>query len=85
MKRYTVLFTKQAKKDVAKLSPKLQSKLKIILENVIAQDPYVGKRLSGDLAGCYSYRLSYQDRIVYEIHEREIQVIVLRARTHYGD
>lgn len=30
-------------------------------------------------------RLSYQDRIVYSIEEDELVVMVLRARTHYGD
>ena len=85
MKRYTILFAKQAKRDVALLSPKLRKKLQTILQDVIAMDPYVGKRLSGDLAGCYSYRLSYQDHIVYEIHEYKVTVFILRVRTHYGD
>lgn len=30
-------------------------------------------------------RLSYQDRIVYSIHDDELVIMVLRARTHYGD
>jgi Txe/YoeB family toxin of Txe-Axe toxin-antitoxin module len=30
-------------------------------------------------------RLTYQDRIVYSIQDDELVVMVLRARSHYGD
>lgn len=33
----------------------------------------------------YRVRLSYQDRIVYAIHDDELVVMVVRARTHYGE
>lgn len=84
-KRHTVLLTDQARKDSAKLSPKLQAKLREILESVLAIDPKRGKRLVGELKGLWSYRLTYQDRIVYRIDEKSRQVLVLRARTHYGE
>ena len=37
---YEVRFTKEAKKDVAKLTPKLKQKLKKIIQDKIAIDPY---------------------------------------------
>ena len=83
--RYTVRLTHQAWKDVEKLSPKLKKKLRDILEDVIARNPYEGKKLMGDLAGSYSYRLTYQDRIVYSVDEVRRVVYIERARTHYGD
>ncbi len=82
---YALRFTKQAAKDVKRLTPKLQLKLKEILRNRVAVDPYGGKPLVGELKGYYSVRLSYQDRVVYSIHEGELVVVVIRARTHYGD
>ena len=78
-------FTRQAEKDIEKLTPKLRDKLKDILRNRLAVDPYSGKPLTGPLKGYYSVRLSYQDRIVYSIHDDELIVMVLRARAHYGD
>jgi Txe/YoeB family toxin of toxin-antitoxin system len=84
-KRYRVRFTRQAEKDVQQLTPKVRGKLKDILRNRLAVDPYSGKQLVGPLKGYWSVRLTYQDRIVYAIHDDEILVIVLRARTHYGD
>ena len=82
---YRVRFTRQAEKDIAKLSPKLRTKLKDIVRNRLALQPYSGKPLVGPLKGYYSVRLSYQDRIVYSIYNDEFTVIVIRARTHYGD
>jgi len=82
---YRVRFTRQAEKDIEKLTPKLRDKLKDIVRKRLAVDPYSGKALVGPLKGCYSVRLSYQDRIVYSIHDDELIVIVLRAPSHYGN
>lgn len=82
---YEIRLTRQAAKDIQRLSPKLRAKAAGILRNRIAVDPYSGKALTGSLKGCYSVRLTYQDRIVYRIHEGELVVIAIRARTHYGD
>jgi mRNA interferase RelE/StbE len=82
---YEVRFTKEAKKDIAKLTPKLKQKLKAIIQDVISPNPYGGKKLVGDLAGFYSMRLSYQDRIVYTIDEEQRLIYIHRAKTHYGE
>ena len=82
---YDIRITHQAKKDIERLSPKLKIKLRDILVEVISRNPYEGKKLIGDLAGSYSYRLSYKDRIVYSIDEQKKIVYVERARTHYGE
>ena len=84
-RHYDIELTKQAQKDIKKLSPKLKEKLKDILRNKIAVDPLSGKALLGDLAGYYSVRLTFQDRIVYRIEEDRCVVIIVRAKTHYGD
>jgi addiction module RelE/StbE family toxin len=81
---YSIRFTKQAAKDVKRLTPKLQQKLKDVLRNRVAVDPYGGKLLAGELKGYYSVRLSYKDRIVYSIHDDTLVVLVIRAKTHYG-
>ncbi len=82
---YEIRFTKQASKDVKRLHPKVQNKLKDILRNRLAIDPYSGKGLVGDLKGYYSVRLTHKDRIVYSIDNQKILVLILRAKTHYGD
>ena len=82
---YKIQFTKEAFKDIKKLTPKLKKKAKDILTNQIAEEPESGKRLTRDLTGFYSVRLSYQDRIVYSINKKKKLVTVHRARTHYGE
>ena len=81
---YEVLFSKQAQKDIRKLTPKLKEKAKEIIKNKISINPHCGKPLVGDLKGYYSVRLSYSDRIVYSIDDDKIVVYILRAKTHYG-
>lgn len=83
--RWEIRFTRQAKKDVEQLPPRLKAKLRDILVEVIAQNPYEGKTLLGDLSGSYSYRLSYKDRIVYSLDEERRIVYIERARTHSGE
>jgi len=82
---YKILFSKQAQKDIGELTVKQKAKLQDILLNTLAVNPYVGKLLKGDLNGLRSYRLSLKDRIVYEIYEDEKELLVIRAKTHYGD
>lgn len=81
---YEIRITRRAEKDILKLTPKLRAKLYDILTEVIARNPFEGKKLIGDLAGSYSYRLSYKDRIVYSVHPRAKVVFIERAATHYG-
>jgi Txe/YoeB family toxin of toxin-antitoxin system len=82
---YKVLFSKQAQKDIRKLTPKLQQKAKDIIRNQISVNPYSGKALVGSMKGYYSKRLTYRDRIIYSIDENQVIVFILRAKTHYGD
>ena len=83
--QYHIELTKQAQKDIAKLTPKLKAKLKDILRHKIAVAPETGKPLIGNLKGYYSVRLSFQDRIVYRIENERCVVLIVRAKTHYGE
>ncbi len=85
MELYEIRFTKEAVKDIRKLSPQLNSKLEDILKNLIAEEPHSGKKLVGQLKGFYSIRLSYQDRIVYSIDDENRTIYIHRAKTHYGE
>ncbi|MFV2073605.1 MAG: type II toxin-antitoxin system YoeB family toxin [Thermoanaerobaculales bacterium] len=82
---YRVEITRRAQKDIARLTPKFKTKLRDILMNRIAVNPFDGKKLVGELDGYWSVRLTLKDRIVYSIDEQDRIVYILRARTHYGD
>jgi toxin YoeB len=85
MEPFTIIFSKQARKDIEQLAPKQKAKLQQVLQQVIAINPYGGKALRSDLKGLYSYRLNRTDRIVYEILSEDKVVFIIRARTHYGE
>lgn len=82
---YQIIFTREACKDVKKLTPRLRTKLREILENDLAVSPESGKRLVGDLQALFSLRLNYQDRIVYSLDKKTRTITVHRVRTHYGE
>ena len=85
MPDYEIRITKQALKDIKRLSPKLKNKLKDILTELLSENPYIGKALVGDLKGNYSYRLTLKDRLIYSVDEDKKTVYLKRARTHYGE
>jgi len=80
---FQIQITRRAQKDIDTLTPKLKKKLREILVNRIAVNPFDGKKLVGELKGCWSVRLNLRDRVVYSIDEEDRIVNVLRARTHY--
>lgn len=84
VKNYKIVFSKQAKKDIEKLTPKLREKAKNVCRS-LSENPYIGKALLGDLKGFYSTRLSYKDRLVYSINNDTVEIYILRLKTHYGD
>ena len=83
--KWQVILSKQAKKDARKIASRglktqAQTLLKILQDNPY-QPPY--EKLVGNLAGYYSRRINIQHRLVYEIHEEQKIVRVLRMWSHY--
>ena len=84
---WTLLFTKQAKKDAKRieqtdLREKVQRLLDILEVNPF-QNPPPYEKLVGDLDGAFSRRINIQHRLVYQVLKDEQTVKVLRMWTHY--
>ena len=84
---YKLIYTRQAQKDAKKLAQSgLKRNASKILE-IIKEDPFQNlpsyEKLLGDLAGAYSRRINIQHRIVYQVHEKEKIVKVIRMWTYY--
>lgn len=62
-----------------KLDRRVVQRAFTLIEEVIAKDPYSGKKLTGKYSGLFSYRFS-DYRIIYEIREKKLLVVVLRIR-----
>lgn len=91
MSRYFVDIKEKAQLDLAKLKkdePKFYAKaLKLIGE--LYEHPRTGtghpKQLSADRAGQWRRNISDKHRLVYEIHDTEVVVLVISAWGHYDD
>ena len=61
--------------------------LKLIAE--LYEHPHTGtgkpELLSGDCSGQWSRRIRKKHRLVYEIHDEEVVVLILTAYGHYDD
>jgi toxin YoeB len=87
VKRYGLVFTKQAQKDARKLSsaglrPKAEVLLEILEHNPF-QNPPPYEKLIGELSGAYSRRINIQHRLVYQVLQEFKIVKVIRLWTHY--
>lgn len=86
MSRWTLVYTKHARRDAKKLKISgLRNQAKSlldILERHPFQSPPPFEKLVGDLAGAHSRRINVQHRLVYQVLETE-QVKVIRMWTHY--
>lgn len=88
---YKVQFSDKATGDAAKLrfdEPKSYKKLeKLIAE--LAQHPFTGtghpEPLRGDRSGQWSRTITKKHRLVYEVHNDVVVVLVLSAYGHYDD
>ena len=84
---WRIYYTKQAQKDARKLDSsglklKAEELLRIISENPF-QNPPPYEKLVGDLSGAYSRRINIQHRLVYQVHDEDKSIKVLRLWTHY--
>lgn len=84
---YNLLFTRQAQKDVKKLSSSnLKKKAEEILQ-LLQSEPFCDyppyQKLIGDLTGSFSRRINIQHRIVYQVMEEEKVVKIIRMWTRY--
>lgn len=88
---YVIEFTAQAQKDVVALqkhNPQLIKKLAKLLDE-LREHPRTGtgqvEQLRYFEKETWSRRLNKEHRLVYEIHENEILVLIVSAYGHYSE
>jgi Txe/YoeB family toxin of toxin-antitoxin system len=87
VKKWKVVFTRQAQKDAKKLARSGLKPQAEKLPKILAQNPYRPsppyEKLVGDLAGACSRRINIQHRLVYQVLDDIRTVKVIRMWTHY--
>ncbi|MBO7597638.1 MAG: Txe/YoeB family addiction module toxin [Bacteroidales bacterium] len=88
---YRIVNTPRADDDMVKLAksePKAFAKAQALIEE-LREHPRTGtghpEQLSGDRAGQWSRRITQKHRLVYEINDNEVIVLVLTSYGHYDD
>ena len=88
---YTLEFTSTAEDTIKKLKrhePQAFSKLKKLLIELM-NHPTTGTghpaQLKGERVGQWSRRITQKHRLIYQIKENEVVVLVLSAYGHYDD
>jgi mRNA interferase RelE/StbE len=74
---YSIRIKQSALKEIQKLDKPNRQRLIEAIDN-LAGNPHVGKLLKGDLSGLRRIRVGTY-RVIYEINEGEILVLVLRV------
>ncbi len=89
--RYHVVVKPKADKHIkalVKSEPAAYVKAMLLFQE-LAKHPRTGtghpKPLSGDRAGQWSRHISHKHRLVYEIHDEIVTVLVISAYGHYDD
>ncbi|MEJ6779168.1 MAG: Txe/YoeB family addiction module toxin [Akkermansiaceae bacterium] len=84
---YTLVYTRQARRDAKKLKGSHLAKKAKELLDIIKEYPYADpppfEALVGDLKGAYSRRINIQHRLVYMVLDDDQVIKVLRLWSHY--
>ena len=88
---YAIIYAPRAVEDLLRLQrsePAAYKKASIFIEE-LKEHPTTGtghpEPLRGDRAGQWSRHISKKHRLIYEIRETEVVVLVLTAYGHYDD
>ena len=81
MPNYSLIFTKNAARDIAKLDPALKKRIKNKLVFYIGHDDPLAfaKTLAGDKYGAYRWRVG-DYRVVFDVEETKIVVLQVQHR-----
>lgn len=92
MARYTLKITDTAKKHLVSLHASSNKALIKRIERIFEElslNPYQGigkpEALKHNLAGYWSRRIDDKNRIIYQVDNENIIVIIIAAKGHYSD
>lgn len=79
---YQVVIRKAAQKNLAKIDKRYRIRINLTLIE-LAKDPYLGKKLEGELRNSYSLRV-WPYRIIYQILKNELIIFVIQIKHRQG-
>jgi mRNA interferase RelE/StbE len=79
---FQAVLRKSAQKELNNLAEKDKAKVSAAILT-LSQNPFIGKKLSGELAGLYSYRV-WPFRIIYDVYKNQLMIHILRIAHRQG-
>jgi len=79
---WTIRFEKRAKKDLYKIPQQYQKRIFSVLP-ILQLNPYVGKKLEGELKDYFGYRV-WPYRIIYKIFKKILLIFIVRIGHRQG-
>jgi mRNA interferase RelE/StbE len=76
---YKLLIDDKIIKDLKKIDKKWQIKILETIKKNIIKNPYIGKKLVGNLSAYYKYRVGNY-RIIYEIIEKNVVIVIIKIK-----
>jgi mRNA interferase RelE/StbE len=76
---YKLFIDDKVVKDLRKIDKTWQTKIIANIKTKLVKDPYLGKKLVGDLSPYYRYRVG-DYRVLYEIVESKVLIIVVKIK-----
>jgi len=72
-----IIISPKAKKELKNISKLYRKAVRVAFDD-LAQDPYLGKPLTRELAGRFSYKIGVY-RIIYKVNKKDKIIFVLSA------
>ena len=79
---WEIRFEKRAQRELDKVPIKYQKRILAVLPAIV-DNPFIGKKLDGELAGLYSYSV-WPYRIIYRIYKKSLLIIIIRVGHRQG-
>jgi len=76
---YKLLFDDKVVKDLRKIDKTWQTKILLSIKTKLLLNPYLGKKLVGDLSPYYRYRIGNY-RVLYEIIEDKLLIVIIKIK-----
>jgi len=76
---YKLLIDDRVVKDLRKIDQAWRVKILTAIKTKLIENPYLGKKLVGDLSPYYRLRVG-DYRVLYEVIENDVTVIVIKVK-----
>ena len=76
---YKLLFDDKVARDLKGIDKTWQRRILDTIHKKLSPNPYIGKRLVGELSPYYRFHIG-DYRVIYEIHDKQLIILIIKIR-----